>query len=60
MLVPGQLLEMLDGAFILVGHINDLNGVCDHCTGGGGLMGAIVRHQIIWSGPPVEFSSGWF
>lgn len=52
---PGQLLEMSDGAFIVVGHVNTVGGVCDHCTAGGGFAKAIVRHRVLWSGPDVEF-----
>ncbi len=47
--LPGVLVEV-NGQRYLIGHINDIRGVCDDCTEFG--MDAIVtRYKRVWSAP---------
>ncbi|WP_280420037.1 hypothetical protein [Nocardia carnea] len=46
---PGVLLETNDGRTILVGHINQLGGLCNDCRED--ITAAdVVRHRFVWRG----------
>lgn len=52
---PGMLCLMKDDALVVVGHVNENAGVCDHCSAGAGFREAIAAYWILWEGPDVEW-----
>ena len=44
---PGTWVELEEGAILLVGHVNELAGVCDDCTVfANPLIRAVVRYRL--------------
>lgn len=46
--MPGVLIRMKDGAEYLIGHINELRGVCDDCTEFGS-DAIVAAYQVVWT-----------
>jgi hypothetical protein len=44
----GILLEFEDGEQSLIGHVNQMNGLCDDCTADNQIHNA-VRHKVVWT-----------
>jgi hypothetical protein len=45
---PGVLLEFEDGEQVLVGHVNQMNGLCNDCTRDEEFRHAL-RHKVVWT-----------
>jgi hypothetical protein len=50
LLRPGVLIEFFGGKQVLVGDINELSGVCDHCAEPGHSL--VSRYKVVWEPPP--------
>jgi hypothetical protein len=46
-IAAGILVEFADGEQSLIGHVNQMNGVCDDCTPDNDIRNA-VRHKVVW------------
>ena len=45
--IPGVLIRMKDGEEYLIGHINEIRGVCDDCTEFGS-DAIVAAYQFVW------------
>lgn len=49
MFPAGVLLEFADGRRNLIGHVNQMNGLCNDCSDDEHDMENAVRHMVVWT-----------